>query len=310
MPATFSSTYSTIQIIHGDYSSTEALSAAAAAADIVVHCGDSDHEPSLTALITGLLRRESPGYLLHLSGTGIVSDWAEPSFLGRENPRVWSDLDEGHLAGIRSLPDTALHRNTEKILHQTVRDNAHRVHVAIMCPPDIYGRGLGPGKKTSALLPLFTAAAQKSGRVFYVGEGRNTRSWVHVNDLMRVYLHVVEAAASDDPSTAQRYFGENGYHFASTQEHAHIDVARKLGEVLAGRGVIASAEPVEVSVEELDAVVVLPRFPMLERYLFASGSRTRAERAGKLWGYEGSERGLLECVEEDVVDALGESVTS
>lgn len=305
-PPNFTATYPSITILTGDYSSTHLLSAAAAAADIVVHCGDSDHEPSLSALITGLLTRETPGYLIHLSGTGIVSDWAEEKYLGRLNPKVWSDLSSEDIKAVRALPDGALHRNTEKILHRTVQEHQGRIHVAIMCPPDIYGRGLGPGKKTSALIPFFVTAARAKGCVFFVGEGANTRSWVHVEDLMRVYLRVVEAAASGESDATEKYFGENGYHFASTQEHAHIDVARKLGEVLAERGAVEDKEPVEVSVEELDGMKMLPKWPILERYLFASNSRTRAERARMLWGFEAREKGLLECIEGDVGDVLAQ----
>ena len=71
-PSNFKSTYPNITILTGDYSSTDLITSAAQNADIVVHNGDSDHEPSLNAIISGLLQRDTPGYLLHLSGTGIV----------------------------------------------------------------------------------------------------------------------------------------------------------------------------------------------------------------------------------------------
>lgn len=306
VPATFEVVYPGIKIIHGDYDSAEVISQAAADADIVIHCGDSDHEASLDAIISGLLRRTTPGHLIHLSGTGIVSDWADLPFLGRLNPKIWSDLATSDLDEIRSLPDGALHRNTEKILHHTAREYSDRIHVAIMCPPDIYGRGHGLVKTASALLPFFVAEARKRGHVFYVNEGTNVRSWVHINDLMRVYLRVVDAAASNDAQTVQRFFGKNGYHFAATQEHSHMDVAKAVGEILAARGVIESPEPVEIALSELDGMMNLPQFPKLARYLYASNSRTRAERAKTLWGYEAEANDLLKCLEQDVLIALGD----
>ncbi|KAF2999397.1 hypothetical protein E8E13_006779 [Curvularia kusanoi] len=306
VPPTFTTTYPSVHILHGDYDSASLLSRAAEASDIVVHCGDSDHERSLAALIGGLKRRAVPGYLVHLSGTGIVSDWAEDAYLGRLNPRIWSDLSAADVDAIRALPDAALHRNTEKMLHATVRDDADRIHVAVMCPPDIYGRGHGLVKTASALVPFFVAESRKLGHVFYVNEGTNTRSWVHVDDLMRVYLRVVEAAAEGDADVVQQYFGGNGYHFAGTQEHSHMEVAREVGRVLAERGVLGSSEPVRIGLEELDGMANLPAFPRLARYLYASNSRTRADRAQTLWGYKGEAKGLLECVEEDVLAALGE----
>lgn len=304
VPSNFSATYPNIDIINGDYDSIDLIASAAEKAFIVVHCGDSDHEASLNAIITGLLRRKTPGYLIHLSGTGIVSDWAYPDSLGRLSPKVWSDDNPKDLEEICTLPDTALHRNTEKILHSTIREHADKLHVAIMCPPDIFGRGKGLAKTQSALIPMFVNESRKLGNPFFYSEGTNTRSWVHIDDLMRVYLRVVEAAASDDVETAKLYFGENGYHFAATQEHSHIDVATAVGKILFNQGVIKEENPVHVDLQRLDAVANIPRFPKLARYLYASNSRTRASRAGRLWGYTGEAPGLMETLEEDVLDAV------
>jgi nucleoside-diphosphate-sugar epimerase len=304
-PPAFKSTYPNIKVIHGDYDSTDLISQAAEEANIVVHCGNSDHESSLNAIIAGLKRREQPGFLLHLSGTGIVSDWADEEYLGRLNPKVWSDLDAASLSEIRGLPDGALHRNTEKILHSTVREQGDKINVAVMCPPDIYGRGKGMVKTKSALIPMFVDESKKLGSVFHYGEGTNTRSWVHIDDLMRLYSHVVEVAARNEQEEVSQYFGENGYHFASTQMHSHIEVARAVGKLLAERGVLKSPEPVQIDLRTLDGMANIPHFPKLARYLYASNSMTMASRAKKLWGYMGEGPGLLETLEADVVDALG-----
>lgn len=306
-PPAFSSAYPQIKVIPGDYDSADSISQAAENADIVVHCGNSDHESSLTAIITGLQRRSSPGYLLHLSGTGIVSDWADESFLGRLNDKVWSDADAASLDEIRNLPDHALHRNTEKILHATIQECKEKINIAIMCPPDIYGRGKGLVKTNSALIPMFVNESRELGSVFYYREGSNTRSWVHIDDLMRLYLRVVEVAARNKQEEAGQFFGENGYHFASTQEHSHIEVASAVGKLLAERGMIQKPEPVEVDLQRLDEMANIPHFSKLARYLYASNSRTRADRAEELWGYKGEAPGLMETLEADVIDALGAS---
>jgi hypothetical protein len=78
-------------------------------------------------------------------------------------------------------------------------DHNDKIRIAIVCPPDIYGPGKGLAKTSSALIPMFIAEAKKleggSGRVFYYGEGTNTRSWVHIDELTALYLKIVEAAA-------------------------------------------------------------------------------------------------------------------
>lgn len=300
-PEAFASTYPAIKVIQGDYDSSELIAAAAQDADIVVHNGDSDHEASLNAILSGLLKRSTPGFLLHLSGTGIVSDWTDETHLGRLSPKIWSDIHS--LEEIRNLPDVALHRNTEKILHSTIAAHSGRVNIAIMCPPDIYGTGTGLGKTSTIFTPVYINEIQKlDGKVFYYGEGSNTRSWVHIQDLMRVYLKVVEAAASGDGGG----FGWNqeGYYFAGTQEHSQLDIANAVGSVLQRHGAILDAEPVQVSLEELDGMARHPRFGKIARYLFASNSRTRPERAEKLFGYRGEAPGLLEFLQGDVLEAL------
>jgi nucleoside-diphosphate-sugar epimerase len=300
IPDAFQTTYPNIKVVQGDYDSVDTITKNAAAADIVVHNGDSDHEKSLNAIISGLLSRSTPGYLLHLSGTGIVSDWADEEYLGKLNPKVWSDISS--LAEIQGLPYTALHRNTETILHNTVGLYGDKINIAIMCPPDIYGKGKGLAKTHSALVPMYVKEIKRlGGQVFYYGEGTNTRSWVHIDDLMRVYLKVIEAAASGN--TAE-YFNENGYHFASTQEYSQLDVAKVVGRTMHEQGAIADPKPSPISLEQLDCLLKVPGYEKLARYLFASNSRTKAERAERLYGYKGEAPGLLESLEGDVLDAL------
>ena len=156
--------------------------------------GDSDHEPSINALIAGLLKRNEPSFLIHLGGTGIVADWHDPTYLGKLNPKIWSDIE--NLDAITSLPDGELHRNVDKIIQKAAIDHGDKLKTAIMCPPDIYGPGRGPGRTQSAYIPIFWNEIKSVGAPFYADDGTNTRSWVHIEDLMTVYLKVVEAAAA------------------------------------------------------------------------------------------------------------------
>lgn len=67
---------------------------------------------------------------------------------------------------------------------------------------------------------------------------------------------------------------------------------------------MADLEPSQISLEELDAMLKIPGYEKLARYLFASNSRTRAERAEKLFGYTGEAPGLLESLEDNVLDVI------
>lgn len=112
-----------------------------------------------------------------------------PKYHGHKNPKIWSDVQD--ITAITSLPDGAPHRNVDKLILTAA---AQGLKTAIVCPPDIYGKGTGPGKTRSIFLPMFVDAIQEVGAPFYAGEGENTKSWVHVNDLMKVYTGLVEAA--------------------------------------------------------------------------------------------------------------------
>ncbi|KAH7072569.1 NAD(P)-binding protein [Paraphoma chrysanthemicola] len=317
IPASFSTIYPDVRIVTGTYDSTSVLTSEAAQADIVVHNGDSDHEPSLNALITGLLQKEKetgkPGVLLHLSGTGIVADWRSEDGLGVRSDVTWSDVDAHSLEKIRSLPDDALHRNTENILHHTATTHAHRIRIAIMCPPSIYGADLGLTRKSSVLIPLFVKEIKTLGAAFYYKDGTNTRSWVHIKDVVRLYLHVVETAVSslDDDNASinpDRYFNANGYYFTATQEHDQLSLARAVGAILHAQGVVPSPDPRQITLQELDTMATgILDYPPMGRYLFASNSRTRADRAGQVWGYKGQEEGLFDGLEADVLKVLEES---
>ncbi|KAF1950633.1 NAD(P)-binding protein [Byssothecium circinans] len=300
VPETFASTYPKIKIVKGDYDSTDILTEEASKADVVVHNGDSDHEPSLNAIIAGLLRRSTPGFLLHLSGTGIISDWADEKYLGKLNPKIWSDIDD--LDEIRLLPGYAFHHNTEKILHSTAAEQGDKIKIAVICPPDIYGKGLGLGKTWSVFLPFFAREIKSlGGKVFYYNEGSNTRSWVHIEDLATLYLKIVEAAVAGGAN-----FGWNkeGYYFTGTQEYSYMSIALGVGAILKKHNLINSATPVKVPLDQIDTMAKHPRFPKLGRYMFASNARSRPHRVEKLFGYKGTKPGPLEDLEKEVLDAM------
>ncbi|RMZ73607.1 nucleoside-diphosphate-sugar epimerase [Pyrenophora seminiperda CCB06] len=301
-PPLFATRYPNIKIVPGDFNSTALLTTQASQADLVIHTGNSDHEPSLQALVDGLLLKSTPGYLIHLSGTGLVSDWHTPTHLGLANPKIWSDVS--CLPEIKSLPMSALHRNTEALLHAWIEKHAGKINIAIVCPPDVYGQGKGLGRTTSALVPVYVHEVRALGAAFYVASGTNRRSWVHVDDLTRLYLLLVEAALAGGLEAT--HFGKNGYYFAATQEHSQLDLARETGRILHQHGVINDAQPVRVGLEQLDTMVNCPEFPGLRRYMFASNSRTRAERAERLFAYKAQAPGLMDVLESDVLDIIKE----
>lgn len=278
--------------------------------------GNSDHEPSIRAIIAGLLSRGSTSFLIHLGGTGVVADWQSPDYLGRLNPKIWSDIK--NIDEITSLPDQALHRNVDKIILDAGVKYSDKLKTAICCPPDIYGPGRGPGRTASVYFPVFVDEIKKLGAAFYADEGTNTRSWVHIEDLMTVYLKLVEAAVAGGGNaewgkkvSCLRYsmktenepltLNHQGYYFAGSQEASQVDIAKATAKVLQKHGIIQTSEPKQLPLNQVDAMMADRQIPHIATYMFAANSRTRAERATAVLGYQPIAPSLWDTLEADLL---------
>lgn len=113
-----------------------------------------------------------------------VSAWE-----GLSNPKIWSDI-EG-IDDIYNLPDTALHRKVDRFI-QDASNNLLRT--AIICPPDIYGRTAGIGNRTSFMVPMYVETLLKGNKPFYLGRGENFRAVVHINDIVDLFLLLINEA--------------------------------------------------------------------------------------------------------------------
>lgn len=85
-----------------------------------------------------------------------------------------------------------------------------------MCPPTIYGTGRGEGNTRSIQLPDLAKGFLQKGHGFQVGVGESYWTNVHVRDLSKIYLKLVEDAASGGKGAT---WGAEGYYFAEGGEH-------------------------------------------------------------------------------------------
>jgi len=287
--------YPRVKTIVGDYDSADILADAASQSDIVIHAGDSDHKGAMQALLTGLGRRTAPTFLIHLSGTACISDVYSGVF-GVPSPRVWSDVDD--IEEIAKLPEDRIHRHVDKLVFEAAATHGTHIHTAIMCPPDIYGRGHGPGITQSFMVPFFYDAILAHKSAFYVAKGENVRSLVHIEDVMSLYVHVVEEAvkALDTGNVRDECWGKNGFYFNSSSEVVWKDVAAATGKIMVSLGLIDSPEPKESSLEEVRSG------GGLSLYMFGSNSRSRAHRGRDVFGWKPAASGFFEVIEADLLD--------
>jgi nucleoside-diphosphate-sugar epimerase len=236
-----------VEIVIGDLESFNVLETESSKADIVINCANNDHTASIPYILRGLSKpfpHESPEsplqrYLIHTSGTSILLD--ESFGTGTASATHYNDF-ENPKGLVHELPDSAWHREVDKlVLFPELAPRAPNVHIAIICPPCVYGRGTGTGKIVSWQIPQLIKHFIKRGKGFTVNNGDTVWGNVHVLDLAEIYALLVERAANQD-TNPKVWDGEGGYYLAATGEHHWGDTAQLVAEILNNRGLIETPE--------------------------------------------------------------------
>jgi len=149
------------------------------------------------------------------------------------------------------------------------------VRAAVVCPARIYGDGHG-SHRLSIQVPKLIAVAKKYSVGKHVGPGENVWSNVHIDDLVPLYLMVLENAPA-----GSFYFAENG-------ENSLRDVAASISRML-GYGGKTEPMTMEQAIAEFGEVGA--------KYSFGSNSRVRAARARKELGWKPTGRTMLDDIE-------------
>ena len=251
---------------------------------MLVDFAHADHAVAAQALTNGLAARTEPGYLIHTSGTAnlLFADLEQRAF-GEASPKIyddWEGIDE-----VTSLPDYALHRNVEKIVLAAGTEKASKIKTAIVCPPTIYGQGRGPGNQRGIQVYELAKCTLEQKQGFQVGAGRTYWTNVHVFDLSKVYLALVEAATEGGGKAT---WGKAGYYFTENGEHIWGEISKVVASSAQQQGFISSDEVVSVSAEEAD------KLSSYGSVLWGTNSRCRAIRARKLLGWSPTEKSLID----------------
>lgn len=177
---------------------------------------DADHVSATLAIVAGLKHRAANGqksYFIHNSGTGILMfKDVETNTYGQSSDKIFDDWDNVH--EVISLPDTAFHRDVDKIVLASGEEDL--IKTAIVCPPTIYGIGRGTGNQRSAQIPMLAEAMLKRGKAFQVGAGKAFWTNVHVSDLSNLFASLVGEALKEGGNAT---WGPKGYYFAENGEH-------------------------------------------------------------------------------------------
>nr|WNN28536.1 putative short-chain dehydrogenase/reductase [Phoma sp.] len=285
--------YPKIRLVYGNLDSTDLLTTEASNADIVVHTADCDHLGAAEALVTGLAQSQKKTFLIHTSGTGVLAfqDFESGTY-GIKREKVYDDWDG--ISEVTSLPDSAIHRNVDKVILAADDTSAGNISSAIVCPPCIYGPGRGPDNRRSVQVYDMAKAALNRHKGFVVQEGANIWTEVHVQDLSEVFLALVTAALSPDGGKAT--WGSLGYYFAENGDFVWGDVGRKIAQIAHEKKLINTADVDAVNKDEAD------KLRAAGSYLWGTNSRCKAIRANKLFGWAPKQKSLFELLPEIVED--------
>lgn len=211
----FKERYPDVKIVLGDFDSFDVIEKASSEADIVVReclfnntliarnyrkrcandlqrivdTGDIDHPGCANAILSGCAKNKRPSFLIHLTGTGCISDEREQTWEGKYNPHVWHDIDD--IQEIYDLPASARHH----VIDQKIMDASNdKLKTALICPPDIYGQNTGIGSRETFLVPSYIKVLLKVKEAFYLGGGDNIRTVTHIDDVVDLFIILIGEA--------------------------------------------------------------------------------------------------------------------
>ncbi|CAG2010430.1 unnamed protein product [Fusarium graminearum] len=291
--------YPDVKLAIGSLDDSDVIKKAASEADIVIHTADSsDHAGAARAIGAGLQATHSAsnsGYWIHVSGTGILCWYDQDNKRYGEAPLPEQSYDD--LEGVdkvTSLPDTAFHRDVDKIVLEEAAKNPDAVKVAIVCPPTIYGTGRGPINQRSRQIPGLAETTLEKGFGPIIGAGKTEWDNVHVHDLSTLFVLLSQRAASSDNENEQEIWGPKGYFFAENGTHKWSAISTLLAKEAKKQGLIDSDETKVLDVDEAQEKL---GFQALS---WGLNSRGDAKRARKYLGWKPESPSLEEWLPEAI----------
>ncbi|KIY03660.1 uncharacterized protein Z520_00351 [Fonsecaea multimorphosa CBS 102226] len=279
------------EVVMGSLDDKDIIRKYTAASPIVIHTATADHLPSVEAVLEGVRQRAEQGLetvFLHTSGTSELVDNSKGMY---KSDKVYSDERPEE---VDQVPDTAPHREIDLAILAARRDLGTKAKISIVLPCLVYGIGKCSGR-VSMQLPTMVRFALKHGWAPVIGKGLSVRSNIHVQDLVRGYMVILDWMQRSSADEVLK----NPYFFCSTGEDmAWGDAAAEIGRLLHAAGRIKDPTPRPVPPELYGDL-----FGVYSPTTVGANSRSRADRLRKM-GWSPREKGVLESLREDEVPIL------
>ncbi|KAI9734626.1 MAG: hypothetical protein M1834_002227 [Cirrosporium novae-zelandiae] len=298
-----------VRIVTGDLDGLDLIEKEVQEADVTIHVASSSHRPSIEAIARGLQKRaatnkSNPGFWLQISGASILSypDISSNSY-GEASSHIYDDLTG--LSEVTSLPDTYLHRLNQKFVLDASSPAPSLIKTALIAPPIIYGAGTGIQKR-SVQIPELARVTIQEGHGVQVGKGLSVWPNIHIEDVSRLFLRLVEeAVVSGSPETYkgnQEIWNQGGYYFA---ENGNELPWTKIATIIANSAHASNLIKDPTAIESITAERANALTPH-GALLWGTNARGRALRAKGLLGWKPIGKSLEEEIPETVkVEARG-----
>lgn len=244
--------------------------------DVIINTADIDDLVSANAIKEALVAKKSPTILIHTSGTAVLQDGLSPSFGASD--KVYGDISSNK--EINELGASQPHRDADMVILSIEERNPEFVKTAIICPPNVFGFGRGPGNTISAQIPILVKLALINKQPVVVFKGKSLWNQVHVQDLAALYVLLAEKLLKSPEVVAT---GKKGYYFAEDGSAISWgEKSEKIGKLLKEKGLIENAE-----VAELTPKAVADLFGGFEFLPYAIGSNARCKaELGRALGWK------------------------
>ncbi|KND88277.1 hypothetical protein TOPH_07136 [Tolypocladium ophioglossoides CBS 100239] len=322
--ASLTGVFANTQVVEGSLDDDAVLAKEAAEADIIVRmyhhplgitkyalmlnedAAATGHLNSVQTIHEALKKRpvdNKPAYWIHVSGAAALSaaETSDKSRIpGSRSDAIWDDLNG--VDDIRDMIQKHPARAVDNYILSVAKDTP-QVNTAIFFPPITFGTGHGPVNQRSIQIPYLAKATLERKRGLVVGKGANRWGSVHIHDLGKLVLKLVEKAAEPSQSDEQ-VWNENGLYMLGLEETTFRHLSERVTELAAEKGLIPSATDIDEVLGD-EANKLLPHATVI----YATNARSEARRGKEILGWKpehvpGLEEGIVEAVDVEASTSL------
>ncbi|KAF4340118.1 nucleoside-diphosphate-sugar epimerase [Fusarium beomiforme] len=295
--------FSQVQLVTGGLDDAEVIAQEARDADIVLNLAATGHLKSVQTIYDALSNKPKgakPPYYIQISGASALAagELADKSrVFGTGSDVIYNDLTG--IDSIKSLIKQHPSRAVDNYIFSVSEQNSH-VKTALVVPPIIYGQGRGPGNQRSVQIPSLARATLERKKGLQVGPGESRWGNIHIADLSRIFLSLVEKAVEGNQD--ENIWGASGVFFTGAGELSFAEISRRVAVAANDFNLIPSTEIDSLDGKEIDSII--PHGSVL----LGTNARAGADRAKKVLGWQPERESLEEHIPSAVIqeaEALG-----